>query len=278
MRRGAAIAGVLLWAGVAGTLLAQAPPPQEKFAPAPGESRVRLLRRDRAAGLELWRTWLGEFWTPSPGRDLLRFLQWEQVVQKVYSHPRAQVRPGDVVIDGGAHVGLFTRLALDRGARLVVAVEPEHLNRMALERNFAAEIRAGRVRVVAEGIWEKGGRLPLRLSTVNSGSHSLVFDKDIRGTETIQVTTLDALAGALQLPRVDFIKMDIEGSERYALRGARRVLERWRPRLAIASYHLKDDPAVIAGIVWGFRPDYRIASKNLEPRHGTIVPKVLFFY
>lgn len=240
---------------------------------------MRLLRTDATAGLELWRTWLGPFWTPAPGEQLLRFLQWEQVVQQVYSHPLAQVRPGDVVIDCGAHVGLFTRVALNKGARLVVAVEPERTNRIAFERNFATELRSGNVKLIVEGVWEKSGRLPLRLSTVNSGSHSLVFDKDIRGVETIPVTTLDALAEAQKLPRVDFIKMDIEGAERYALRGAAQILQRWRPRLAIASYHLKDDPGVIASTVWALRPDYRVASKNLElPRHGTIVPKVLFFY
>lgn len=261
--------------------LSQAPSPKEKFAPGPGESQVRRVRTDAAAGLELWRTWLGAFWTPrdTQNEQLLRFLQWEQVVQQVYSHPLAQVRPGDVVIDCGAHVGLFTRLALQKGARLVVAVEPERANRAAFERSFAAELRSGKVRLVSEGVWEKAGKLPLRLSTVNSGSHSLVFDKDVRGVETITVTTLDALAESQKLPRVDFIKMDIEGSERYALRGGTQVLQRWRPRLAIASYHLKDDPGVIASTVWAARSDYRIASKNLEtPRHGTIVPKVLFFY
>ncbi len=258
---------------------AQAPVPREKFAPAPGESAVRRLATDPAAGLERWQTVLGPFWVAAPGGELLRFLQWEQVTQKSYEHPRAGVRPGDIVVDCGAHVGVFTRVALNAGARLVVAIEPEAVNRAALQRNFAAAIRAGRVRVVSVGVWEKAGELALRLSTVNSGSHSLVFETDVRGVEIIPVTTLDAIAETLRLPRVDFIKMDIEGSERHALRGAGQVLERWRPRLAIASYHLKDDPAAITSTVWGFRPDYRVASKNLElPRHGTVVPKVLFFY
>lgn len=279
MRQHTLSAIVLLLLAVAPAGLSQAPVPKEKFAPQPRESPVRLLRSDAAAGLELWRTWLGPFWTPAPGEQLLRFLQWEQVVQQVYSHPLAQVRPGDVVIDCGAHVGLFTRVALNKGARLVVAVEPERTNRIAFERNFATELRSGKVKLIAEGVWEKSGRLPLRLSTVNSGSHSLVFEKNIRGVETIPVITLDALAEAQKLPRVDFIKMDIEGAERYALRGAAQILQRWRPRLAIASYHLKDDPGVIASTAWALRPDYRVASKNLElPGHGTIVPKVLFFY
>ncbi len=279
MRSGAVTAALLLCAAAASHVSSQAPSPKAKFGPGPGESPVRLIRTDTAAGLEQWHTWLGPFWVAKPGEELLRFLQWEQVIQKCYSHPHAQVLPGDVVIDCGAHVGVFTRVALEKGARLVVAVEPEKTNRAAFARNFAAELRSGTVRLVAQGVWDRVGTLPLRLSTVNSGSHSLVFDKDVSGVENISVTTLDLLANAEKLPRVDFIKMDIEGAERQALRGAREVLRRWRPRMAIASYHLKDDPAVISAVVWEQRPDYRIASKDLElPRHGTIVPKVLFFY
>jgi FkbM family methyltransferase len=260
-------------------LMAQTPVPKVKAGPAPGESPVKLIRKDAAAKLELYDTQLGPVWLPAPGEDLIRLLQWEQVSQKIYTHSRAQVRPGDVVIDCGAHVGMFTRLALRLGAGLVVAVEPERTNLLALERNFAAEIKAGSVRLVPKGVWDAVGKLNLRLSTMNTGSHSLVFDKEIAGTEVIDVTTIDQMVESMKLKRVDFIKMDIEGSERHALLGGRKVIQNWRPRLAIASYHLKGDPAAIAEIIWSARPDYLVASKDLElPGHGTVVPKVLFFF
>jgi len=83
---------------------------------------------------------------------------------------------------------------------------------------------------------------------------------------------------SLRLPRVDFIKMDIEGSERNALKGARETLQRWHPRLAISSYHLKGDPAAIAGYVWAIHQDYMIESKDqVDGPGGKKVPKVLFF-
>lgn len=272
-------AGWLLVAVLLLSAAAQVPPRKEKFAPAPGESVVRLLRKDAKAGLELWQTRLGPLWAPPGGGELLPFLQWEQTVQKCYTHPIAHVRPGDVVLDCGAHIGVFTRVALELGARLVLAIEPEEKNRAAFQRNFAAELKAGRVRLVPLGVWDSEGHLNLRLSTVNSGSHSLVFDSNISGEETIPVTTIDKLVEAQKLTRVDFIKMDIEGSEQHALRGGVATIARWRPRLAISSYHLHGDPAAIAAIVWGARPDYRIAVKDLElPAHGTVVPKVLFFY
>ncbi len=51
---------------------------------------------------------------------------------------------------------------------------------------------------------------------------------------------LDDLVAEAELDRVDFLKMDIEGAEPAALRGARTTLERWRPKLARAAYHAID--------------------------------------
>ena len=101
-----------------------------------------LLKEDAAAGLELWQTALGPLWIPRPGKDVMKHLEWEQTVQNVYHHPDAHVRPGDVVIDCGAHIGGFTRVAIRAGARLVVAIEPEKANLLAFERNLAQELSA----------------------------------------------------------------------------------------------------------------------------------------
>lgn len=237
-----------------------------------------LLEEDPATRLELWQTALGKLWIPRPGKDVIKHLEWEQAVQQVYHHPDAHVRPGDVVIDCGAHIGGFTRVALRAGARMVVAIEPEAANLLAFEKNLAQELKTGKVKLIRKGVWDTVGRLPLHLSRVGD-SHSLVIQHNDKGTETIEVTTLDALAESLKLPQIDFVKMDIEGAEQKALRGATQLLKRWHPRLAISSYHLKGDPAAISGIVWESFSGYRVASKDLFKAPGRdAVPKVLFFY
>jgi len=53
----------------------------------------------------------------------------------------------------------------------------------------------------------------------------------------IPLITLDKLVAKLSLPFVDFIKIDIEGSEYQALLGAKNVLESYNVKLAIAAYH-----------------------------------------
>jgi len=252
---------------------------QEVTPPAsPGEKPVVRIEEDTKTGLELWQTSLGRLWIPSPGQDVIKHLQWEQVVQKVYHHPLVRVRPGDVVIDCGAHIGAFTRVALNAGARMVVAIEPEQANLLAFQKNFAQEIKAGKVKLVPKGVWDTTGKLSLHLSTVGD-SHSMVIPQNAGKDETVEVTTLDALLESLKLARVDFIKMDIEGAEPKALRGARKVLMRFQPRLAISSYHQKGDPAEICSVVWQARADYLVVSKDLlKWQDGTAVPKVLFFY
>jgi FkbM family methyltransferase len=242
-------------------------------------AEVRLIREDKPSGLELWETAMGRLWIPNASAAaVIKHLEWEQVVQQVYHHPSAHVNRGDIVLDCGAHVGGFTRIALAAGARTVVAIEPEKQNVVAFRRNFAEEIKKGSVILVEKGVWDKTGSLSLHLSTVGD-SHSVAIAQNSGKDESIAVTTIDALVESLKLPKIDFIKMDIEGAELNALRGSRNALQRWHPRLAISSYHQKGDPAAICNLVWEAQSNYLVGSKDLLPESKpTAVPKVLFFY
>ena len=95
--------------------------------------------------LEVYQTSLGPFWIPAPGKHLLAWLLWEMTMQRDYESGGAQIHPGDTVIDGGAHIGVFTRYALQRGAARVIAIEPEPTNIACLEANLSVEIAAGQV-------------------------------------------------------------------------------------------------------------------------------------
>ncbi len=94
---------------------------------------------------------------------------------------------------------------------------------------------------------------------------------------TVPVKPLDDIVEELQLDRVDFIKMDIEGAERVALEGSRRTIERFRPRMAICTYHLVDDPTAVPEVALGLQPDYRIHARQMDVNQGKPNPKVLFF-
>jgi hypothetical protein len=91
------------------------------------------------------------------------------------------------------------------------------------------------------------------------------------------VTTIDHLVSARGLNQVDFIKMDIEGSEQQALAGASGTLMQFKPRLAIASYHRIDDHLRIPEIVLKANPAYRFASVGCRLDLGAVVPLTLMF-
>ena len=241
-------------------------------------AEVKLVRDDSAASLELWETALGRLWIPKPGSAVIKHLEWEQSVQKVYDHPSARVSRGDVVLDCGAHIGGFARVALAAGARLVVAIEPEKSNVLALRRNCADAIMRGKVILVQKGVWDKHGNLPLHLSSIGD-SHSVSITQNFGKDQIIELTTIDDIVRNLKLSQVDYIKLDIEGSELNALKGAIQTLKRWRPRLAVSAYHKKGDPAAICSAVWEVQPGYLVDSKDLlHNKDGSEFPKVLFFH
>jgi hypothetical protein len=88
------------------------------------------------------------------------------------------------------------------------------------------------------------------------------------------------IAAGLGLLRIDYIKMDIEGSEREALRGARQTLRRFRPRLMLDSYHRRDDMAVLPALVRQANPEYSMICGPCEPfadDRSLLVPPVRYY-
>lgn len=207
----------------------------------------RLLRSEN--GLELWATPRGEFWMPAGGAPT-EFGNLAEQELSVYGLGPSGVHPGDIVIDCGADIGTFTRSALAAGASRVIAVEPAPQNESCLRRNFEGELAEGRVTICAVGVWNKEEVLPLSGGSValNRGPSRAV----------VRLTTLDSLAAELKLNRVDFIKMDIEGAEKQALQGARQVLLRFKPRLAISTEHLPSDSEEIPRLVLSLVPGYSV--------------------
>ena len=133
-------------------------------------------------------------------------------------------------------------LWISDGARKVIAIEPAPENLVCLRRNMAREIQDGTVIVVAKGVWDHEDHLTLQIDSVNSAADSFVSKRDLKGRSVdVPLTTIDHIVSELGLERVDFIKMDIEGAEKQALVGASKTLKRFKPRLSIATEHLRGD-------------------------------------
>ena len=221
---------------------------------------ARAAGRGAAPCPVLWETPLGRFWGGERDGRELDLLTLEQGVGDIYEQRSVTVRDSDVVMDVGAHLGTFTRVALQRGARVVVAVEPNPVNIACLERTFAREIAAQRVRLVKAAAWHSPGSLTFEFGDSSQMGHvgADATDKSVQ----VRAVTLDRLLDELKLDRVDFIKMDIEGAERHALAGARRLLATHRPRLAICIYHTADDRDVIPRVVRSANSGYETFTRG----------------
>lgn len=75
----------------------------------------------------------------------------------------------------------------------------------------------------------------------------------------VPVTTID---NELKNNRVTFIKMDIEGAEIEAIKGARSVICSQKPKLAIAVYHKKEDIIAILQLVMEYNPNYKFYLRH----------------
>jgi FkbM family methyltransferase len=236
----------------------------------------KLLEKD-PAGYHLWDTPDGRYWIPQGSDYVLPYNLAEQR-RKIYGVGEQDVHSGDIVLDCGANVGVYTRVALRNGAKLVVAIEPAPENIECLRRNFAAEISGGRVILYEKGVWDKDEMLVMRVDPQNSAADSFIIQREgAVETKQLPLTTIDKLVAELKLERVDHIKMDIEGAEQRALQGAHDTLARYHPRMSLASYHVPSDPERMPQLIRQAWPEYKMECGPCAEANGHVRPDVLYF-
>jgi FkbM family methyltransferase len=152
---------------------------------------------------------------------------------------RILVRPGDVVWDVGANVGLFSCVAAHRAGRdgEVVAIEPD-LDVVALLRRSVRALNGTRapIRVVRTVISERVGIVQFSIAARARAANALQeFGTTQMGgvseNRLLPSLTLDAMLDQLRPPTV--VKIDVEGAETKVLAGAQRLLRESRPAIYI---------------------------------------------
>jgi FkbM family methyltransferase len=152
---------------------------------------------------------------------------------------KAHCQTGNVVIDIGAHIGLFSVCAsqLVGPSGKVYAFEPAPLTHDLLAETIAINQKKDIIITRKEAIGEKDGTTFFNVSDIAGDNSNTIIeytdgvyrnDRDLHKVE-IKITSIDNFAKEVQLTKLDFIKMDVEGYEFQALKGAKQTLKRYRP-------------------------------------------------
>ncbi len=236
----------------------------------------KVVEKD-PAGYHLVETPHGRWWIPE-GNDYVLPYNLAEQAREVYGSGDYAVRPGDIVLDCGANVGVWTRTALDHGAKLVIGFEPAPENIESYRRNFKDQIAAGRVVLVPKGVWDKDDILLLKRDPHNSAADSFVMLSDGSPGVKAPLTSIDKAVAQLKPERIDYIKMDIEGAEARALAGARETLATYHPRLSIAAEHMPGDEVHLPEVVRSLWSGYKMTcGPCLETKNGRVRADVLYF-
>jgi|TergutMp193P3_1026864.scaffolds.fasta_scaffold04356_8 FkbM family methyltransferase len=171
----------------------------------------------------------------------------------------------EVLIDCGAYKGdtidSFTEFVPNYKRIISFEAAPENFEKLKQKHGRNPDIR-----LINKGVWNETGKISFCISSDNPGGNTIGLNDTTQHNTTqphetifIDVMPIDALN--LQ-EKVTFIKMDIEGAELNALKGAEKTILRDKPRLAISIYHSNEDMIRIAEWIHALVPEYKLYVRH----------------
>jgi FkbM family methyltransferase len=177
--------------------------------------------------------------------------------QKIYGeglYDEIPISKSDVVVDVGANIGILSKYMLPKAGR-IIGIEPCPENIKFLKANCPpAEIYECGV-LDREGYFDFN-HYSIAIGMSNFGDWDVRSDYEIPETRKVRVSTLDCLL--VSEHRVNFLNMDVEGSEMRALQGARETIVKHRPTMMIALDHRAQDREVIPAFILSIVPEYEV--------------------
>jgi FkbM family methyltransferase len=147
-------------------------------------------------------------------------------------HLRRLLAPNCVMLDIGANIGYYslTLAKAFEGQCQIHAFEPHPKTRSRLVRHIEWNNLSSTITAHPDAVTDAPGAARMVERPDNSGATRI--DDGKQGFE-VTTTTLDEFVDSIELPRIDCLKIDVEGVEARVLRGGRRAIAQFRPLILI---------------------------------------------
>jgi FkbM family methyltransferase len=155
----------------------------------------------------------------------------------------------EVFIDCGAFIGdtICDFLKYCPEYKQIAAFEPDSKNFENLKKKYGAN---SKITLINAGAYSESGEISF--SELGNADSKIIEASN--SAVNIQIKAIDDLS----LEKVSFIKMDIEGAELKALKGAEKIIAKNKPKLAICIYHSNEDMLGIAEFIHNAFPEYKL--------------------
>jgi FkbM family methyltransferase len=187
----------------------------------------------------------------------------EQLVYKGAGNV-VEAESGDFVIDGGGCWGHTSLFLADRigptGKVFSFEFVPGNLKVFSLNISLNPKL-ADRIVLRSEALWNRSGEA---IPYVEYGPGSSITEarnpnwtgKNLP-TASIVTTSIDDFVKSAGVDKINFIKLDVEGSEFKALQGAQQTIRTFRPKLAVSIYHKQEDFVTIPAFLSSLGVSYK---------------------
>jgi autotransporter strand-loop-strand O-heptosyltransferase len=140
---------------------------------------------------------------------------YEVYRDRLYENDGCKIEFGDIVMDFGANIGIFSRYACEQGASKVYSFEPDSLNFECLTKNS----KDYPIECFNKAVFDKEGIIKFNKKNA-SGIHAVAeldteqIDAERKDTVDVEATTFQKIVSELGIDRINYLKIDVEGSEK----------------------------------------------------------------
>lgn len=160
-------------------------------------------------------------------------------------------------VDAGCFDGFTTKAFFQwcQNEGYAYCFEPDQENIVTVQRTLSNA--AGKYELIEKALWSK--TTTLSMDAKGNFATSVALPNKNDNLPRVEAVALDDL---LEDQEITFIKMDIEGAEAEALRGARKIITEQKSKLAISIYHKPEDILTIPQLILEYNSNYKFYLRH----------------